>query len=81
MLIQVVGLMNVERIEHRIDQTKMAQFKTALGALKMSRDSLAHTYLKGTAFSIDAPSVTKSRFSALFNGMDEFERVMRKLRL
>ena len=76
MLIQVIGLKHVERIENRSDSVKLQRLQSALSALKGSRDSLAHTYVKGTAITLDAPSVTKARFTNVYEGLIELERVM-----
>lgn len=81
MLTHVVGLKNVEQIERRSDPMKLQRLKSALGALKQSRDSLAHTYLKDTAITLDAPSVTKARFTDVYDGLVELERVLATLQL
>jgi hypothetical protein len=42
MLIRLLGLLNVERIEARVDKTKRDGMKAALSTLKTQRDTEAH---------------------------------------
>jgi hypothetical protein len=81
MLIQVVGLKQVERLENRIDPSKFQKMKAALGALKVSRHNLAHTYLKSVTVILDAPSLTKARFAEVYNGLSELDMAMQQMRL
>jgi hypothetical protein len=69
MLLGVIGMSCVELLEAKIDQTKFLRMKSELGALKGIRDPAAHTHLKGTAISLDAPSVTLNRFSHIYEGL------------
>ncbi|MDP2151711.1 hypothetical protein [Parvibaculum sp.] len=78
MLIHAVGLINVEKIELNVDQQKKAAFEAELNTLWITRNSLAHTYIKGTASAIDAPSMTIARFAKVYNGIKEFESVIFK---
>lgn len=77
MLMQLLGLVNVERIEKDVDQNKRMQFTATLTALKLSRDSEAHTHIKGVTRRINAPSVTLSQFPTLYDGLVEYDKVLR----
>ncbi len=78
MLIRLLGLVNVEKIESRVDQVKYDTMKGALSSLRLQRNAEAHTHLKGTARAINAPSKTIGQFQPLFEGLMEFDRVIRK---
>lgn len=78
MLIRLLGLVNVEKIEARVDQGKRDRMVAALSSLKAQRDKEAHTHLKGTTRTINAPSVTIAQFQPLYEGLIEFDRVIRK---
>ena len=80
MLIRLLGLVNVELIEAKVDRTKRDRLKAALSILKTQRDTEAHTHVKGVARTINAPSVTIAQFSALYEGLGEFDRVIRRRR-
>ncbi|SRR5258707_3051519 len=77
MLIRLLGLINVEKIEARVDQTKRDAMKGALSSLRLQRNTEAHTHLKGITRAINAPSVTIGQFSPLYEGLAEFDRVIR----
>lgn len=77
MLIQLIGVVNVERIGKSVDQTKKARLLSALGTLKAVRNAEAHTHIKGVTRHIDAPSVSLGRFPAL-DGLIEFEATLRR---
>ena len=79
LIIRVVGLKAVEQIEGSVDVTKFTKLTAALSALKTNRDSQAHTYIKGTTLVLDAPSVTRTRFEDVYDGLKDFEDTMRKL--
>ncbi len=77
MLIRLLGLIKVEKIEARVDQVKSDRMKGALSSLKVQRNTEAHTHLKGTTRRINAPSVTIGQFQPLYEGLMEFDRVIR----
>jgi|SRR5579872_3788903 len=77
MLIRLLGLVNVENIEARVNQTKRDRMTAALSSLKAQRNLEAHTHVKGTARSINAPSVTIAQFRPLYEGLTEFDRIIR----
>lgn len=78
MCISVFGLHGFELIERQAENAVIDIFKAELSALKESRDRVAHTYVKGTTQTIDAPSLTLSRFDKLYTGFVEFESGMKK---
>jgi hypothetical protein len=78
MLIQLLGIINVERIEKSIDQGKRTKFTAALDGLKSIRNQEAHTHIKGVTRRINAPSVTLGEFSALYDGLLEFETALKR---
>ncbi len=79
MLIRLVGIITVEKIEKKVDQGMRTRLESELGNLTTVRNSLAHTFVRGTQVQIDAPSVTIARVNRLYDGLKEFERVIFKL--
>lgn len=73
MLIAAVGLEGVEAIESVVSPTSKAQLESEFGTLTISRNSLAHTYVKGVTAAIDAPSVTIARFNRIFPALKDYE--------
>ena len=78
MLIQLLGIINVERIEKCVDQNKRLNLMATLEALKKVRDAEAHTHIKGVTRQINAPSVTLGQFTALYDGLVEFDATLRR---
>lgn len=81
MLIQLLGIVNVEKLEHAYNQNKFTHMTSSLSILKQRRDDLAHTYIKGTTQTIDAPSVTRNHFRSTCDGLKNIELCIRKLKL
>jgi hypothetical protein len=73
MLSRVIGLVEFEKIESKIDPRILAKFKAALATLKQERDREAHSYVKGTTKTLSAPSVILSLFNDVDVGLKEFE--------
>lgn len=80
MLRQVLGLVNLERLERRLDPVKFARLRSTLGLLKVRRDAEAHTHLKGIKL-LDAPAVTKVNFQIVYDGLKDIEDALRTLRV
>jgi hypothetical protein len=78
MLIQLLGIINVEKIEKSIDQGKLLKLAATLDGLKEIRNTEAHTHIKGVTRSINAPSVTLAQFPALDDGLLEFRTALRQ---
>ncbi len=81
MLIQLIGLVNVEKLERRVNSVKFAKLKATLRSFKKYRDEEAHTHIKGNLKTLDAPSVTKKNFVIIYDGIKDFEKNIRKMKL
>lgn len=81
LLINLIGLINFENIEQRIQNATHVKFISELSNLKTIRDKQAHTYLKGPAatLTIDSPLVTKQRFSYIHAGLKQLELELKKI--
>jgi hypothetical protein len=79
MLMQVIGLIRLEIIESKVDQTKLELMKVSLNALKEQRDPVAHTHIKGITLRIDAPSITKQRIVNVYEGLKNIEHELKRL--
>lgn len=79
MLIQIAGLITVEKIERRVDPVKLQLMQTTLNSLKTTRNNEAHSHLKGITKRLDAPSVTKSNFVKVYDGLKNFEDELKLL--
>jgi hypothetical protein len=80
-LIRLMGLIAVEKLEKKVDQSVYASMTAALSSLKTIRNSEAHTHLKGTTRTLNAPSVTVGQFQTLYQGLTEFERKIKRIKL
>jgi hypothetical protein len=81
MLGQLIGIINVERLEKNVDQTKKVRLKAVLSMLKTARNAEAHTHIKGVTRHINAPSITLSQFPDVSDGLTEYDRVIRNTTL
>jgi len=81
MLMRVLGIIHLERLEKTLDQQKFTRMKSALLILKHSRDTQAHTHIKGATKTIDAPSVTKNHFQNVYDGLKDIEFCIRKVKI
>jgi hypothetical protein len=79
LIMALIGIQGFERVERKITPATVTNFKSELGSLKTSRNSLAHTYIRGTTVTYDAPSVTRSRYAHVKTGLLEYDRVLRQL--
>ena len=77
MLVRLLGLIAVEQLEQQVDATIRAKMEGALSFLKPYRNTYAHSHLKSTV-TINAPSLTNSKFQPVYDGLLEFERVIRR---
>lgn len=80
MLSYVIGYVNVEKLEIKLDPLKKARLESALGSLKGVRDREAHTHLKGVTRLVDSPSVTISLFNHVFDGLKDIELNLKEIR-
>lgn len=81
MLAQVIGLSSIEKIEKQATQQKLFTLKATLTSLKTPRNAAAHTFIKGTSMTIDAPSMTLANFIILFDGFKDFKDTMKTMKL
>lgn len=80
MLIQVMGIVNVERLERNIDQNKLQIMRTEFGHLKPERNIHSHTHIKGTP-RIDSPEITERRFHNIYACLKDFEHCVQRMNL
>lgn len=78
MLRGYVGIACLELLEAKLDSLKFARMVSQLSALKIVRDPAAHTHLKGVAAVLDAPSVTLSRFTHIYEGLKDIDTNLRR---
>lgn len=76
MLIQLIGVINVEVLERSVDSTRQAQLQATLSSLKAIRNQQAHTHTKHYS-SISAPSWTIVQFNAVYAGLLEIDQYLR----
>lgn len=80
MLIQVIGLIGIEQLEKHVDNTKFALLCSTLTTLKIYRDQEAHTHISNkTTRRINAPSLTISQFSIIYNGLRDIEITLKNI--
>jgi hypothetical protein len=78
MLVHLIGIWGFEIIFRRVDTAVSLNFINELNALKIRRNSLAHTYTRGVTPHYDAPSITIARFANLKSGFAAFDGELRK---
>ena len=78
MLIKLIGVVQTESIERRMDVGVLTRFEAELQSLKTIRDLLAHTYAKNPP-PIDAPSRTRARFTPVYQGLRAYDNALRAL--
>ena len=78
MLIQLMGIINIEKVEKSVDQGKLTKLMAVLDGLKMVRNTEAHTHIKGVTRHINAPSVTLAHFPAMYDSLLEFRTALRQ---
>lgn len=81
MLIQTIGIIKLEKLERKLHPVKFPHMQLALKDLKHSRDSLAHTHIKGVTKRLDAPSVTKNRFLIIYEGLRDIDDKLKRIKL
>lgn len=73
MLLWFIGIACLEMMEAQLDSAKFDMMKSKLTALKNIRNPVAHTHLKGTATTLNAPSITISYFNPIYEGLNDIE--------
>jgi len=81
MLMRILGIIGLEKLEIQFDTAKFYNMKASLSFLKLRRDQQAHTHIKGTTMTIDAPSVTIMHFQNVYNGLKHIEFRIRKAKI
>lgn len=78
MFIGLVGIIEVEKIEKKLDkQMQLQRFKSQLGNLKAIRNDAAHTHLKGVTRVYNAPSYTIREFSTIKQFLEKIDSELR----
>lgn len=75
----LVGVVGLEKIESIIPPPIIISFKSELSALKVRRNSLAHTYTRGATVHYDAPSITLARLATLCVGIRAYDASLRTM--
>jgi hypothetical protein len=78
MLFQIIGLVGFEKLNRSVNGAKIQAMSGSLNSFKVFRDKEAHTYTKGTTRIIDAPSVTKGKLTAIYDGLVEIDNALKK---
>lgn len=81
MLLRMVGIINVERLENKLNKTKFDLMKSTINTLKTYRDEEAHTHLKDDTKRLDAPSVTLNRLQLIYDGLKDIDDCIRKMKI
>ncbi len=79
MLTKLVGIVGFSQLERQANQRLLPKLIAELNYLKTERDKHAHKHIPNTTLQIDSPSVTRGRFTNVYNGIREFERLLRSL--
>lgn len=78
LMVCVFGVVGMEKIEKRIGEYTVSNFKSELTNLSKSRNELAHTYSKkSNSRNYDAPSVTRGRFDRICAGLEGYDCCIR----
>lgn len=79
LLIQILGIINVEKLENNLEPIKFELMKSSLGTLRKYRNIHAHTYTKGVTKTMYAPSSTMNHFKYVYQGLKDVESCIRKM--
>ncbi len=79
MIVYLVGISGFETIDISIDLAIKIKFQSELIALKERRNSLAHTYTKGTTQHYDTPSITLERLANVSAGLKAYDAALREI--
>ena len=81
LLIQIIGLMNFDRLEKNVQPVSLTILKPKLDSIKPLRNSHAHTHLQNCTATFNAPSVTKQYFLDIFDALKDYEQTLKRLGL
>lgn len=79
MLVGIIGIIMCEKLEKTLDAIKFQKMKSELGSLTQMRNKEAHTHLK-SQHTINAPSVTIRQYKAIYEGLIDIEKNLKKLK-
>ncbi len=78
MLINLLGLIEIERIEKKLEKTgQITLLKGYLVNVKDSRNTAAHTHLKGVTSTHNAPSRTINDFNRIRIILEHIDKELR----
>lgn len=77
LIISLIGFHGYETIEKSVPDSVSVSFKSELGNLKVRRNSLAHSYYRGTTNHYDAPSITIARYHTVAAGLIAYDNALR----
>ena len=79
MLINFIGIINIEKFETEFDSTgELMVLDSLLDTLTKERNGLAHTFIKGITTRYTTPSVTLNRFNTLSLLIKNFNKKIKK---
>jgi hypothetical protein len=81
MLIQTIGIIKLEKLERKLDAAKFQRMQATLKSLRDSRDSEAHTHIRGVTKRLNAPSVTRNSFLIIYEGLRDIDDKLRRMKL
>jgi hypothetical protein len=73
LIVALVGNNGLEKLDASCDTRLMGALHRNLNELSIMRNSLAHTYIKGFAVTIESPQLILRRLDQVANGLDHFE--------
>ena len=74
MLIEVIGRINLERLETRLNPLQLDTLKSGSKTLAKVRNREAHTHLGNVTRTLDAPSVVIRQFESMYDGLQGLEQ-------
>jgi len=78
MLIQLIGLVDIEKIEKNMGEADVEQFRQLLKTLKGQRNKLAHTHLKRKyPIQVFSPSRTISEFEKVYIYLVRYQEALK----
>ena len=78
MLISLIGLVEVENLERKLERTgSISQLAGCLANIKVSRNIAAHTHLKGVTMRFNAPSRTIGDFNQISALLEQIDNELR----
>jgi hypothetical protein len=79
LIITLVGMNGLEKLEASCDPRFLGALLRNLNELTAMRNSLAHTYIKGFAITIESPQLILRRLDQVADGLDHLEEKLNLL--